>query len=129
MLRLGSIIDNGGTTLASYQYMGADTMVAEDYNQPNVSLDYTADDYSGFDPFGRIAEQLWENMTSLTDPSLASLSSGVAETCAWDAWGRLASVAEPNSQGGTTTFAYSYDGTDGWSAPRRPWPGRMAGAV
>ena len=68
MSRLGSIIDDGGTTLASYQYMGADTMVAEDYNQPNVSLDYTADDYSGFDPFGRIAEQLWENMTSLNGP-------------------------------------------------------------
>ena len=111
MSRLSSIIDDDGTTLASYQYIGADTIVREYYNQPNVSLDYTARDYSGFDPFGRIAEQLWENMTSLTDPSLASPSRGVAETCAWDAWGRLASVAEPNSRGGTTTFAYSYDGT------------------
>ena len=225
MSRLGSIIDDDGTTLASYQYIGADSMVGEDYNQPNVSLDYTARDYSGFDPFGRIAEQLWDNssgntidgyyyywlnsagtspsdtlgrtvnvtndgldstygyystgrlqyeqdtstglstdanqfdaagnqietwdactqnfvqnlavnaanelftvnlagrqtlptmqydaagnMTSLTDPTLASPSSGVAKTCTWDAWGRLASVAEPNSRGGTTTFAYSYDG-------------------
>ncbi len=49
-------------------------------------------------------------MTSLTDPSLASPSRGVAKTCR-DAWARLASVAEPNSRGGTTTFAYSYDGT------------------
>ena len=224
MSQLESIIDDDGTTLASYRYLGADQIVIEEYDQPGVTLDYTADGYAALDPFGRVQGQEWISSTSglvdgyeytydasgnvtstanMTEPhtrryvteydgyystdrlwyqeqsnapgfptvciydtagnviygwdaqtqeyeegaiyanaanelfflgdsqgaqydaagNMTALrnaltatpglndDTGTAETATWDAWGRLASVTQPNSQGGTTTAAYAYDGT------------------
>ncbi|MDK1032766.1 MAG: hypothetical protein QGD94_12215, partial [Planctomycetia bacterium] len=57
--------DSGGSpnnTLASYKYNGAGRLVVEDFEQPDVRLDYwgqSADTYAGFDRFGRIITQKW----------------------------------------------------------------------
>ena len=64
--RLATIHDdnNGlpGQTLASYSYNGVGAMVAEQFPQPDVKLDYfqgTAGTYTGFDRFARIKDQKW----------------------------------------------------------------------
>jgi hypothetical protein len=67
MSRLSSISDgNSGATDAVYTYLGLDTIVTEDYNDPSnpgatpgVALDYLQTNYSGFDRFGRVQTQLW----------------------------------------------------------------------
>jgi RHS repeat-associated protein len=51
-----------GTSLADYTYLGAGTIVVEDYAQPDVKLNYdsgTAGTYAGFDRFGRVVDHLW----------------------------------------------------------------------
>ncbi len=48
--------------LASYAYNGTGRLVVEDYEQPDVRLDYwgqTPDTYAGFDRFGRVVDQRW----------------------------------------------------------------------
>ena len=66
--RLSAIVDGAnsgeeGQVLASYQYLGLGTIVVEDYEQPQVKLDYTGggDAYSGLDRFNRVVDQLWED--------------------------------------------------------------------
>ena len=55
--------DSGGSpgdVLAAYTYLGPGTIVVEDYQQPDVKLDYyTAGTYGGFDRFGRVVDQKW----------------------------------------------------------------------
>ena len=54
--------DNGsaGGTLAEYSYLGLGAIVIEDFQQPDVKLDYqTSGSYAGLDAFGRVAAQLW----------------------------------------------------------------------
>ncbi len=58
MSRLATISDAGGT-LAAYTYLGADTVVTEDYVEAQVKLDYAHDNLAGFDRFGRVVDQLW----------------------------------------------------------------------
>ena len=61
--RLTKILDSDDvTSLAEYTYLGAGTMVIENYVQPQVKLDYfggTSGTYTGFDNFGRVVQQLW----------------------------------------------------------------------
>ena len=62
MSRLETISDTSGT-LASYKYLGLGTIVKENFPQAGVKLDYDPagnGSLSGFDRFGRIADQLWE---------------------------------------------------------------------
>ncbi len=49
-------------TIATYQYLGLGTIVTEDYEEPQVKLDYTGTDhsYSGLDRFNRVVDQIWE---------------------------------------------------------------------
>ena len=63
MSRLTAILDDDGTTtLASYKYLGAGTVVTEDYEGPDVKLDYNANgNLGGFDRFGRVVDQIWED--------------------------------------------------------------------
>jgi len=57
--------DNGGSpgdTLAQYTWVGLGTMVVEDFQQPDVKLDYfggTSGTYAGFDRFDRVVDQKW----------------------------------------------------------------------
>ena len=51
-----------GTTLSAYTYLGGGRIVVEDYQQPDVKLNYdsgTAGTYDGLDRFGRVVEHLW----------------------------------------------------------------------
>ena len=51
---------------AVYTYLGASMIVTEDYAQASVKLDYTgtSNSFSGFDRFGRIVDQVWEQYGS-----------------------------------------------------------------
>ena len=49
-----------GDTLASYSYLGLGTVVIEDYQQPEVRLEYySSGSYGGFDRFGRVVDHTW----------------------------------------------------------------------
>ncbi len=58
MSRLASIGD-GTNTYAAYKYLGAGRIVTEDYEDVEVKLDYTPNDFAAFDRFGRILDQIW----------------------------------------------------------------------
>jgi len=73
--RLAAIKDDNGSggegdTLASYSYSGLGTLVAEDFEQPDVKLDRFGGNpgtYTGFDRFGRIKQQLWRDYGASED--------------------------------------------------------------
>jgi RHS repeat-associated protein len=58
MSRLASIGD-GTNTYAAYKYLGAGRIVTEDYEDIEVKLDYTGNDFAAFDRFGRVLDQIW----------------------------------------------------------------------
>ena len=63
MSRMETISDNKGASSA-FTYLGAGTVAVEDFTEPHVKLDYDPagnNTFSGFDRFGRIADQLWEH--------------------------------------------------------------------
>jgi YD repeat-containing protein len=62
--RVDTIKDNDGTTvLAAYTYLGLDRIVTEDFQEPDVRLDYTSTSgagvYPGLDRFNRVVDQRW----------------------------------------------------------------------
>ncbi len=60
---------SGTTTLASYTYLGAGTVVRITYPEPSVWLDLwggTSGFFSGIDRFGRIIDQRWQNSVTST---------------------------------------------------------------
>ena len=68
MSRLSSIVDDsGGVPLASYDYLGADQLISEEYDEPGVTLDYSANGYAALDQFGRVREQEWTSPSGLLD--------------------------------------------------------------
>ena len=69
--RLYSINDNSGgspTPLASYQYLGLDTVVQQNYKQPGLTLDHvdssTIGTYNGLNKFNQVIDQLWSKAGS-----------------------------------------------------------------
>ena len=73
--RLDSIVDGYGTansattgeTLAEEGYLGLDTIVTEQYEQPQIALDYagsTPGSYPGLDQFNRAVDKVWEGYGS-----------------------------------------------------------------
>ena len=62
-------IGDGTDTHATYQYRGTGTVVVEDYDEPEVMLDYrgTSHSYGGFDRFGRVVDQLWRDYGNSQD--------------------------------------------------------------
>ncbi len=60
---------NPGQVLAAYSYLGLGTIVTEDYQQPELKLDYTGggDSYTGLDRFNRVVDQLWRDYGSSTN--------------------------------------------------------------
>ncbi|MCC7408891.1 MAG: RHS repeat-associated core domain-containing protein [Phycisphaeraceae bacterium] len=58
-----------GTTLATYALTGGGRLVVEDFEVPDVKLDYfqgTPGSYAGLDRFGRVTDQRWVKYTSGT---------------------------------------------------------------
>ena len=73
--RLDSIVNGYGTansattgdTLAEEGYLGLDTIVTEQYAQPQIELDYagsTPGSYPGLDQFNRAVDKVWEGYGS-----------------------------------------------------------------
>lgn len=62
MSRLSEISDSAGT-LAAYKYLGLGRIVEEVYDQVDMKLSYldSSGNVTGFDRFGRVAEQVWTN--------------------------------------------------------------------
>ena len=62
-------IGSGSDTYSSYAYLGAGTIVTESYLEPQVQLDYSANNYAAWDRFGRVVAQIWatygQNPTTL----------------------------------------------------------------
>ena len=61
--RVETISDNVLASTA-YRYLGAGTIVTEDYQQPDVKLDYSASNFSALDRFGRVHDQIWSKYGS-----------------------------------------------------------------
>ena len=61
MSRLSAIKDSGisANTLSGYSYLGAGTLVTEDYKLAQVKLDYSANNLADLDRFGRVLDQVW----------------------------------------------------------------------
>ena len=65
--------DSGGSpgdTLSEYTYLGSGRIVVEDYQQPDVKLNYdsgTAGTYAGLDRFGRVVDHLWYDYGASAD--------------------------------------------------------------
>ena len=65
--------DSGGSpgdTLSAYTYVGGGRIVVEDYQQPDVKLNYdsgTAGTYAGLDRFGRVVDHLWYDYGASAD--------------------------------------------------------------
>jgi len=58
MSRLATLGD-GTNTHASYTYLGAGRIVTEDYEDIDVKLDYSANDFAAIDRFARVLDQVW----------------------------------------------------------------------
>jgi RHS repeat-associated protein len=54
-------IGDGTVNYAVYKYLGANQIVSEDYQQPQVELDYTADNFAALDRFSRVTDQVWSS--------------------------------------------------------------------
>ncbi len=72
--RLNAIKDDNagspGNTISSYAYIGRSMIVIEDYEEPDVRLDYhggTSGMYAGFDRFDRVVDQRWYDYGSSAD--------------------------------------------------------------
>ena len=49
---------------AAYTYLGAGTIASEDYQQPQIKLDYSADNFAALDRFGNVLDQVWASYGS-----------------------------------------------------------------
>ena len=112
--RLGSIDDgteSGGTVtpgieLASYAYLGVDTIATENYPEPGIGLDYTGgnDSYSALDQFDRVQEQVWAGYG-------ANSSAGVLDeyTYGYNPAGEVAYRQNVTAGSADLDQAYQYD--------------------
>ena len=106
MSRLGSITDSNQTVDAAYSYLGLGTIIREDYQQAGVKLDYdpAADNsYTGFDRFGRVADQLWAQYGD----SPATLDE---YTYAYDRAGNV--ITKTNATDAALNDQFSYDAAE-----------------
>jgi hypothetical protein len=74
LARLDAIQDDSsgspGAVLAAYSYLGARMLVIEDFQEPDLKLDYfggTSGTYAGLDNFNRVIAQLWRDYGASVD--------------------------------------------------------------
>ena len=133
MSRITSIQTAGESTPnAAYSYLGADQIVTEDYQQPQIKLDYSAgshqrlsSNFGNLDQFGRVVDQIWSSYGSasgnvgtvdgygytydaasnrLTDTYLLAPASALSEMYVYDKIDRLTSATRSNGQSQTWTL-------------------------
>jgi len=116
--------DSGGSpnnTLSGYTYLGARTVVVEDYEQPDVRLTYkgaSAGQYDGLDRFGRVVSQTWYDYGASADRDRHeytydrasnrltrdnTLTAGLDEKYTYDGLDRLTAVERGTLSGGSIT--------------------------
>ena len=103
---LSRVATIGGSdgTYAEYTYLGADTIVTENFPQAQVKLDYSANNYSGFDRFGDVANQVWEGYGSGNTGTLDGFS------YAYDPSGNV--LSETNMTQAVMNELFTYDNVD-----------------
>ena len=99
MSRLATIGD-GTDTHAAYQYLGAGRIVAEDYAEAEVKLDYAADNFAALDRFGRVLDQLWTDYGADPDAALDHYSYTYLCSCQPRDADFLSAVGEDGRRGG-----------------------------
>ncbi|MCX7428827.1 MAG: autotransporter-associated beta strand repeat-containing protein [Planctomycetia bacterium] len=103
MSRLATIGD-GSTVLASYKYLGAGRIVVEDYENIDVKLDCSANNFAALDRFGRVVDQLWLDYGANPDVALDEYRYG------YDEAGNR--ISRDNEKEGTLDEDYLYDALD-----------------
>jgi YD repeat-containing protein len=105
MSRLATISDSSGP-IAAYTYLGADTIASEDLQQPQIELDYSADNFAALDRFSRVQDQVWSSYGS------ASGNAGTFDgyTYTYDRDGNRTSAA--NLTAPSLSETYEYDNLD-----------------
>jgi len=64
MSRISNIEEGSGPINAAYSYLGAERIVTENYEEPQVKLDYSANNFQDLDQFGRVLDQVWSGYGS-----------------------------------------------------------------
>ena len=62
MSRVDKIVNNAAE--ADYKYLGANTVVTEDFSDVDVKIDYSANNFAAWDRFGRVRDQIWSDYGS-----------------------------------------------------------------
>lgn len=61
MLSRVKSIGDGSSAYSTYDYLGADMIVSEDYEEAEVKLDHSANNFAAYDRFGRVLDQTWSS--------------------------------------------------------------------
>jgi len=122
MSRITELTDSTGLA-DSYTYLGADTIASEYYdlgsgyfgttyyNDLQIGLDYSTNNFSGFDQFGRVRDQVWAEYGN-SGSGLNFLTALDQYTYAYDADGNVLSkenvVANAAGQGMDEEYTYNH---------------------
>ena len=106
--------DTGEQVLASYQYLGLGTIVTEDYQEPQVKLDYAtgaSHSYSGLNKFKQVVDQIWEKYH--LDGGNEVIDNAVDEyTYGYDLAGNVTSKTNVPKTDHLLDETYIYDGSN-----------------
>ena len=120
-------VGDGLNTYDSYTYLGLGTIASEDYEEPELKLDFAADNFAAWDQFGRTLDQAWSsygsspgavdeytytfdragNRTSRAN----TLDSDLSQTYEYDALNQLIS----SERGSGFTQTWNLDSLGNWS--------------
>ena len=117
------------------QLPGADTLATENYEIPQVKLDYSANNFAALDRFGRVLDQVWAGYGSGNSGTLdgyaytyngagdrltqaetytsgGTLTNGPSQTFGYDSLDRLTSWTQTGPQTGSETWTLDSLGND-----------------
>jgi YD repeat-containing protein len=116
---LGQVATIAGSdgTYAAYTYLGVDTIVTEDYQQPQVKLDYTngSGQITGLDRFGRVVDQVWSDYGNSTTVDEFKYGYDMSGNVAW----KENVVSRGQSSPVDLDELYTYNGLDELTALAR----------
>jgi RHS repeat-associated protein len=105
-----AMIAGSDGTYAAYTYLGVDTIVTEDYEQPEVKLDYTngSGQITGLDRFGRVVDQVWSDYGNSTTADEFKYGYDMSGNVAW----KENAVSGSQSSPVHLDELYTYNGLD-----------------
>ena len=117
MSRVSDIFDEFTGQVAACTYLGADTVASESYPEPQISLDYSANNFAALDQFGRVQDQAWTQTGQTLDGYTYTYdadgnrltqdnatNSSLDETYTYDSLDRLTSAVRANGQSESWTL-------------------------